>query len=131
MSAAPRRLGPLASALAWICQLIVALILGQTLFFKFTGAPESRYIFERLGAEPWGRLGSGAFEALAVLLILFPRTAFWGALLAAGTMVGAIGAHLAKLGIAIELDGRSDNGLLFGLACTALVASLIVIKLRR
>ncbi len=120
-----------ASALAWVCQIAVAVILGQTLFFKFTGAKESKWIFEQLGAEPWGRYGSGAVEALAVILILFRKTACLGALLAAGTMVGAIGAHLTKLGIPIVIDGETDGGLLFGLACTALVASLVVMKVRR
>jgi hypothetical protein len=102
-------------------------ILLQTLFFKFTGAEESIWIFEQLGAEPWGRLGSGAVELVASILILLPATAAVGALLAIGVMAGAIGSHLAVLGIEVQGDG----GLLFALACSVLVAALVVLWLRR
>jgi uncharacterized membrane protein YphA (DoxX/SURF4 family) len=111
----------------WIAQLVAAAILGQTLFFKFGGAPESVWIFTTLGAEPWGRLGSGAVEAVAVALLLLPRLAVFGALLGAGTMVGAIASHALFLGIEVQGDG----GLLFGLANVVLVACLVVIALRR
>jgi len=110
-----------------VLRLVVAAILGQTLYFKFTGAPESVFIFETLGAEPWGRYASGAAEALAVLLLLLPRRAVLGALLAAGVMAGAVGSHLTKLGIEVQDDG----GLLFGLAVTALAASLAVAWMNR
>ena len=116
-----------ARILAWTLQLLAAGILGQTLFFKFSGAPESVYIFETLGAEPWGRLGSGVVELLTVLLLLRARTAALGGLLAAGVMVGALGAHLTKLGIEVEGDG----GTLFALACVTFVAGLSVAWLRR
>jgi len=112
---------------SWIFQLVAAVILGQTLFFKFTGAPESRYIFETLGAEPWGRLGSGALELVAVILLLVPRTAGAGAVLALGLMTGALGAHLTRLGIEVQGDG----GLLFALAITVFVSALVVAWLRR
>jgi len=112
---------------SWIFQLVAAAILGQTLFFKFTGAPESRYIFETLGAEPWGRLGSGALELVAVILLLVPRTAGAGAVLALGLMTGALGAHLTRLGIEVQGDG----GLLFALAITVFVSALVVAWLRR
>lgn len=121
MSRLPR---PLA-ATSWACRLVAAAILAQTLWFKFTAAPESVYIFSTLGAEPWGRLGSGLAESVAVLLLLWPRTAALGGLLAMGVMSGAIGAHLTKLGVEVQGDG----GLLFALAlvtfaCGATVALL-------
>jgi hypothetical protein len=116
-----------ARVLAWTLQLLAAGILGQTLFFKFSGAPESVYIFETLGAEPWGRLGSGVVELFAVLLLVRARTAALGGLLAAGVMVGALGAHLTRLGIEVEGDG----GTLFALACVTFVAGLAVTWLRR
>lgn len=116
-----------ASALAWIAALVAAAILGQTLFFKFTGAPESVWIFETLGAEPWGRLGSGALEAVAVVLLLLPGTAALGGVLTVGLMAGAIGSHLTVLGIEVQGDG----GLLFALACIALTCGAIVALLRR
>ena len=112
---------------AWTAQLAAAAILAQTLWFKFTGAPESVYIFTTLGMEPWGRIGSGIAELVAVALLLRASTAVYGAGLAVGLMGGALQAHLGKLGIEVQGDG----GLLFALACTVLVASLTVLVLRR
>jgi uncharacterized membrane protein YphA (DoxX/SURF4 family) len=112
---------------AWIVRLAVAGILLQTLFFKFTGARESVYIFSTLGAEPWGRIGSGVLELIAAALILYPRTTAMGALLAAGLMLGAILAHLTRLGISI----LGDKGLLFGLALAVFVGSGILLLIRR
>src|SRR3954447_5670047 len=82
---------------SWILQAVVAAILFQTLFFKFTGAAESRYIFSRLGLEPWGRIGSGVVEFIACVLLLHPRTVTLGAVLAVGVISGAILSHLTKL----------------------------------
>ena len=112
---------------SWILQLVAAGILFQTLFFKFTGAEESVYIFSMLGAEPWGRIASGVIELVVVALLLVPATTAIGAFLAVGVACGAILSHLTRLGIVVKDDG----GLLFGLACTVLVASLIVLVLRR
>jgi hypothetical protein len=116
-----------AARASWTLQVIAAVILGQTLFFKLSGAEESRWIFETLGAEPWGRWASGAAEAVAVVLLLVPRTAGAGALLALGVMAGAIGSHLLRLGI--EVGG--DGGLLFALAVATFVACAAVAWLRR
>jgi hypothetical protein len=110
--------------ISWGLQLVVAVILLQTLFFKFTGAEESVYIFSTLGAEPWGRIGSGVVELVAALLLLVPATVAFGALL---TTAVAIGSHLAILGIEVKGDG----GLLFGLAVTVFVGSAIVLFIRR
>ena len=112
---------------SWSLQLIAAAILAQTLFFKFSGAEESKFIFTALGAEPWGRVASGCAELLAIILLLAPRTVTLGALLALGVMTGAIGAHLIKLGIVVQNDG----GLLFGLALTVFACSATVLALRR
>lgn len=111
---------------SWILQLTIAAILLQTLFFKFTAAPESVYIFSRLGAEPWGRLASGVAELVASVLVLIPASSVIGALLALAIMLGAVLSHLAVLGIEIQGDG----GLLFGLALTVLFCSLGVLALR-
>jgi putative oxidoreductase len=112
---------------SWTCQIIAAGILFQTLFFKFTGAEESKYIFTKLGAEPWGRYGSGFAELIAVVLLLIPKTAPIGAVLALGVISGAIGSHLTKLGIEVKGDG----GLLFGLAIAVFVTAAIVLVIRR
>ena len=113
--------------LSWTFQLIAAVILFQTLFFKFTAAEESVYIFTTLGIEPWGRLASGMAELLAVVLLLIPRTVTMGALLSLGVISGALVSHLTKLGIVVKDDG----GLLFALAVTVFVCSLFVLILRR
>ena len=120
--------------ISWILQLTVAGILLQTLFFKFTGAEESVYIFSSIGQflnvagiEPWGRIGSGIVELIASLLLIVPATASIGAVLTMGVMAGAIASHLVILGV----DVKGDGGLLFGLALTAFIASTIVLVLRR
>lgn len=112
---------------SWIFQLIAAVILAQTLFFKFTGAEESKFIFTQLGIEPWGRIATGMFELVAVALLLTPRLAVFGALLAQGLMAGAILSHLTRLGLVVKDDG----GLLFGLAVTVFGAASIIVWLRR
>ena len=106
----------------WVLRIIAALIMLQTLYFKFTGADESVYIFSQLGIEPWGRIGTGILELIASILILYPRTTFFGSVLAIGLMSGAIVAHLTKLGISIKNDG----GQLFIYASLVLVSSLIL-----
>ncbi|HEY7681815.1 MAG TPA: DoxX family protein [Gemmatimonadales bacterium] len=116
-----------ASLLSWACQITAAVILAQTLFFKFTGAPESRYIFSTLGIEPWGRIGTGVAELVAVALLLYPKTPAIGAVLAIGLMMGAIVSHLTRLGIEVQ----GDHGLLFKLAVTVLLTATVVLILRR
>jgi len=107
----------------WIVKLIAVIILVQTLFFKFSGAEESIYIFTKLGAEPYGRIGSGIVELIASVLILIPRTVLLGALLGFGTMLGAIFSHLFLLGISVKNDG----GELFILAIITLICCIILI----
>ena len=104
-------------------KIIVAVILLQTLFFKFTASPESVYIFTKLGAEPFGRIGSGIIELLASILLFVDKTKFFAALTAAGTMFGAIVSHLFLLGIEIMDDG----GTLFILALITFLCSLILV----
>ena len=115
---------------SWICRIVVAVLFLQTLFFKFTGAPESKFIFtELMGAEneAIGRIGSGIFELIAAILILVPRTATIGAILALGVISGAIMSHLTQLGIVVNNDG----GTLFILACTIFVLSLVTLFIHR
>ena len=115
------------SKLSWLLQVVVAVILLQTLFFKFTGAEESVYIFTTVGAEPWGRYGSGVIELIAAILLLVPGYAVYGAVLALGVGVGAVVSHLTVLGI----DVKGDGGLLFGLAWVVLAGSAIVLTIHR
>jgi uncharacterized membrane protein YphA (DoxX/SURF4 family) len=104
-------------------RFIAAFIMLQTLYFKFTAAPESVYIFETLGLEPVGRIGSGIVELIASILLLIPKTVWAGTLLALGIISGAILSHLTKLGIEVQGDG----GFLFILALVVFVSSAIVL----
>ena len=112
----------------WLIRVIAAVILLQTLFFKFTGAAESVYIFSKVGSglglnffEPWGRIGSGIVELAASILILWPAFSWLGSVLAMGTVAGAILFHLTILGVEVQ----GDHGLLFALAWTVLITSAI------
>jgi hypothetical protein len=116
--------------ISWICRIAVAVILFQTLFFKFTGAEESKYIFSTLlgpDLEAYGRIGSGVIELIAVFLLLIPRTAWLGGLVALGTISGAIMSHVTMLGIVVKDDG----GLLFALAVTVFVLSVVILLIHR
>lgn len=113
--------------LTWLLRLLAGLILLQTLYFKFTGAEESVYIFSTLHMEPWGRMGIGVLELVAAVLILYPKTTGPGALLGLGLMCGAIFSHLTQLGIVV-LD---DGGQLFIYALLVLIACLLLVWMHR
>jgi hypothetical protein len=114
---------------SWALRAIAAVILLQTLFFKFTGAEESVYIFTTLGMEPWGRIGSGVAELVASVLLLMPRTVIFGAALSLAVIAGAIVSHLTKLGI--TLPAVNDHGELFALALVVFFASAGVLFMHR
>jgi len=114
---------------SWVLRGIAAVILLQTLFFKFTGAKESVYIFTTLGMEPWGRIGSGVAELIASVLLLLPPTVVFGAIMSLGVISGAIFFHLTKLGIALPLV--DDHGELFALAVVVFVCSLAILIMHR
>lgn len=111
------------SILIWIVRVTATIILLQTLYFKFTGAEESIYIFSALGIEPYGRIGSGIVELITCVLILIPGTTLWGALIGAAVMLGAIFSHIFVLGIEVKNDG----GLLFTLAIIVFICCLALI----
>jgi putative oxidoreductase len=113
--------------LSWVLRATAAVILLQTLFFKFTAAPESVYIFTKVHAEPWGRIGSGVMELVAAILLLTPRYTWLGSVLAAGATAGAILSHLTILGIEVQ----GDKGLLFALALVVFVSSAVNLVLHR
>ena len=114
---------------SWGLRIVAAAVLLQTLFFKFTGAKESIYIFTALGMEPWGRIGTGVVELIASILLLWPSTVIVGAALTAGVISGAIVSHLTKLGIAIP--AVDDHGELFGLALVVFTCSVGILILHR
>src|SRR5499427_6660128 len=127
VAVATRSSGRWVKALSWGCRLIAAVILLQTLFFKFTAAPESVYIFTKVGAEPWGRIGSGVIELVAAVLLLTPRFSWLGSAIAIGVMAGAIVSHLSVLGIEVQ----GDKGLLFALALIVFVSSSVNLLIHR
>lgn len=108
----------------WLLRLIAAVILLQTLYFKFTAQPESVELFAQLGIEPWGRIGTGIAELITAILLLIPRTTLLGAVMGVGLMSGAIFFHLTKLGI-----NFGGNAILFSYAVITFVccSCLIVI----
>ncbi|MGB5321043.1 DoxX family protein [Lutimonas sp.] len=110
-----------------ISSVAAAVILLQTLFFKFTGAPESVYIFNELGIEPYGRIGTGIVELIVAGLLLFKRTSLFGSILGLGVISGAILSHLFVLGIEVQNDG----GLLFGLAILVFILLTINLTLQQ
>src|SRR4051812_31403721 len=107
--------------LSWVLRLIAAVILLQTLYFKFTAHPESVELFTKLGVEPWGRIGTGIIELIAGILLLIPVSVFIGALLGVGLMAGAILSHLTVIGI----SSKGDGGQLFMLAIIVLACCAI------
>lgn len=109
--------------ISWIFRIIAAVIMLQTLYFKFTGAEESIKLFTLLGMEPWGRYGVGAMELLASILLLVPKTKVIGAILGIGLMSGALFFHLTQIGIV----DASGNAMLFIYACVAFASCVIVL----
>ena len=106
----------------WVLRILAALILLQTLYFKFTAHPESVELFSKLGVEPWGRIGTGIIELITGILLLIPTTVFIGAFLGTGLMIGAILSHLTVIGI----QSKGDGGQLFMLAIIVFILCLII-----
>jgi len=111
----------------WVLRILAAVIMLQTLFYKFSGAAESIYIFSKLGIEPWGRIGTGIGELIASVLLLIPATTVLGAILGLGLMSGAIFFHLTKLGIIVQ----DDSGQLFIYAVLVFLSCLILVWMSR
>ncbi|UNY97577.1 DoxX family protein [Zhouia spongiae] len=107
-----------------IAAFVAAIILLQTLYYKFTGHPDSIKLFTELGVEPYGRIGLGVVELMAALLLIVPKTAHIGALLSIGIMLGAIASHVFVIGI----NYNNDGGVLFSLALVTLLCSAIVLS---
>ncbi len=112
---------------SWLLRMVAAVILLQTLYFKFSAHPESVELFTKLGVEPWGRIGTGIIELITGILLLIPATAFVGAFLGVGLMAGAILSHLAVIGI----ESKADGGQLFMLAVIVMVSCLIILGLHK
>ncbi len=108
--------------ISWVLRIAAAAILLQTLYFKFTGHPESVELFTKLGVEPWGRIGTGVIELITGIILLIPATAFMGAFLGIGLMSGAILSHLTVIGI----ESKGDGGQLFMLAIIVMILCIAI-----
>jgi uncharacterized membrane protein YphA (DoxX/SURF4 family) len=107
-----------------VLRIAVAIILLQTLFFKFSAHQDSVFIFTKLGLEPWGRIGVGILELIASILLFVPRRIGVGAGLSAGLMSGAIKMHFTKIWIEVNGDGGS-------LFFTLILSLTILVKNRK
>jgi uncharacterized membrane protein YphA (DoxX/SURF4 family) len=115
------------NVLSWLLRITAAIILLQTLYFKFTAQPESVELFTKLGVEPWGRIGTGILELFASILLILPSTVFLGAIFGMSLMSGAILAHLTVIGI----QSQNDGGQLFTLAITVFLCCLVIMFLHK
>lgn len=115
------------SIISWILRIVAAVILLQTLYFKFTAHPESVILFTKLGVEPWGRIGTGVIELIASALLIIPSTLFIGAAIGVGLMAGAIGSHLTIIGI----ESHGDGGQLFIMAIIVLVCCVVTLLIHK
>jgi putative oxidoreductase len=111
----------------WVCRVVAAAIMLETLFFKFTSAPESVFIFRKMGLESWWRYGQGIWELIAAILLLSPRFGWAGGILTLSAMGAAIVSHLTILGIQIQ----GDHGLLFAMAIATFTSGFIVTYIHR
>ena len=117
----------ISNIISWLLRIIAAVILLQTLYFKFNGHPESVALFTKLGVEPWGRFGTAVIELITSIFLLIPATAVIGASLGLGIMTGAILSHLTVIGI----ESRGDGGELFILAIVVMLCCLILLVMQR
>lgn len=121
------KLPEMGSILFHTARLVAAVIIGQTLYFKFSGSEESKFIFSVLGMEPWGRYGLAVLETFCVLFLLVPKFVWFGAFLGFNLMLGAILSHFVFLGIVVQ----NDNGLLFILALVVFSLSTYLLYVER
>lgn len=112
---------------SWVCCIISAGIMLETLPFKFTGAAESVYIFSRMGTEPWMRWIQGIWELLAAICLLTPSFRWAGGILATGAMAAAVLSHLTWLGFSV----LGDHGLLFSMAVTSFTCAFTILVMHR
>jgi uncharacterized membrane protein YphA (DoxX/SURF4 family) len=113
----------------WILRLVPAIILLQTLYFKFTAQPESVQLFTRIGMEPYGRIGTGVLELVAAILILIPRYTGYGAILGLVMMTGALYFHLTKIGIFFGGDALLFIYAVITFVCCALLVFIYKTRL--
>ncbi len=103
---------------SWVARLVAAGIFAMGAIPKFTG--NAGMLVDAL-ADYGGKtavLGIGVGEAIAIVLLLIPRTALFGGALGVLLMLGAVGSHVVG---PVGMEG--DAGAMFPLAVVALLAS--------
>ena len=123
------------SMISWALRIIAAVILLQTLYFKFTGHPQSIRLFTSIGAyihwygaNPYMRIGTGVMELIAGILLLLPSTSFIGALMSLGVISGAIATHLFIPTVGINFGG---DPWLFIMAVIVFFCSLLIMLIEK
>lgn len=113
----------------FVLKIIAAIIMMQTLFYKFSGAQESVDLFTKLAGEneAYMRVGTGVLELIASVLLFIPKSIWFGAFMTIGLMSGAILGHLTKIGI----SHNNDGGLLFGAAIFILIVGVLVLFIEK
>lgn len=126
----------------WALSIFVAFIFVQSMFFKFSGAEETKILFGTIASwmhdiglpsslanafGEFGGYGVGAIELIAAALILIPATRWQGAALSLLVISGAIFFHLfTPLGIdrVVDQAGNTDGGGLFYTAVAVWFSSI-------
>ena len=123
------------SLISKLLSIIAAVILLQTLYFKFTAHPQSIRLFTSIGAyihwygaNPYMRIGTGVMELIAGILLLVPSVRFLGALMSLGVISGAIATHLLIPTVGVNFGG---DPWLFIMAVIVFVCSFILLIIHK
>lgn len=112
--------------ISFTIRFLVAIILLQSLYFKFGSHEQAIHIFSTLGVEPWGRFLIGGIELVLAIAILLPITKSIANSLTGLLMIGAIGAHLfTPLGIVVRWNGQNDGGQLFAMGVAVIILCVV------
>lgn len=135
--------------ISWALAVFVAFVFLQSLPYKFSAHTETELIFSTIGqwmssiglpqsfSDGFANFGGyiiGSIELIAAILLLLPKTRFWGALLGLGVMSGAVFFHLfTPLGVNRVIDeaGNTDGGVLFYMACGAWLSCAFLLLLHK
>jgi uncharacterized membrane protein YphA (DoxX/SURF4 family) len=126
----------------WLPVIFMVFILAGSLPFKFSGHPQPTHIFNTVGEwlglelfKEYGAVFIGAVELIASILLLIPKTRVYGAVVALGTMAGAIFFHLfTPLGVTVQWMENGipqEDGTLFYTAVLVFVCAVWLILRRR
>jgi hypothetical protein len=111
----------------WIFAGVAAAIMVETLFFKFTGAAESKYIFSKMGTEPWMRWVQGIWAWDAVFYVIAQFTGGVASVVLVASVAGKLLAH-PSVNYVATLPGSGGTGAAFlGEVVIALILMSVVL----